>query len=123
MAPGGPPAALRRQHQPRGRRAAAGGCGAVPDGDGPAVRRRLRPRLAAPQWPVLAVLGEQINAVRADLYADPGEKARILGMLSSVALRAKEAKDLDARLEAVERVLKLRRDAQEANQKRGRRGW
>jgi hypothetical protein len=61
--------------------------------------------------------------VRADLYADPGEKARILGMLSSVALRAKEAKDLDARLEAVERVLKLRRDAQEANQKRGRRGW
>ena len=72
---------------------------------------------------VLAVLGEQINAVRSDAFVDPEEKARTLGMLASVTLRAMEAKDLDARLEAVERVLKLRRDSQEANQKRGRRGW
>src|SRR5215207_9174159 len=70
---------------------------------------------------VLAVIGEQVNAVRADPLADPGEKARTLGMLSSVALRAMEAKDLAARLEAVERVLKLRKDAQEtANNKRRR---
>jgi hypothetical protein len=60
---------------------------------------------------VLAVLAEQINAVRADALADPTEKARTLGFLAGVALRAMEAKDLDARLEAVERVLKLRREA------------
>jgi hypothetical protein len=68
---------------------------------------------------VLAVLGEQINAVRADPFADPSEKAGTLGMLSSVALRAFEARDLAARLEAVERVLKLRKnDADEAGKKR-----
>jgi hypothetical protein len=69
---------------------------------------------------VLAVLAEQVNAVRADVYADPAEKARTLGFLASVALRAIEAKDLAARLEAVERVLKLRRDAQEDALKRRR---
>ena len=72
---------------------------------------------------VLAVLGEQINAVRADAFAEPQERARTLGMLSSVALRAMEAKDLAARLEAVERVLKLRKDAQADSQKKGRRGY
>jgi hypothetical protein len=72
---------------------------------------------------VLAVLGEQINAVRADAFAEPQEKARTLGMLSSVALRAFEARDLAARLEAVERVLKLRKQSQEDGQKRGRRGY
>jgi len=72
---------------------------------------------------VLAVLGEQINAVRVDPFADPTEKARTLGMLSSVALRAMEAKDLAARLEAVERVLKLRKQSQADSQKKGRRGY
>ena len=72
---------------------------------------------------VLALIGEQVNAVRADAVTDPTEKARILGMLSSVALRAIEAKDLDARLEAVERVLKLRKDSAEESAKRGRRGY
>ena len=70
---------------------------------------------------VLAVLGEQINAVRADPFTEPQEKARTLGMLTSVALRAIEAKDLAARLEAVERVLKLRRTEQEDGKKR--KGW
>jgi hypothetical protein len=69
------------------------------------------------------VVGEQINAVRADACTDPTEKARILGMLSSVALRAIEAKDLDARLEAVERVLKLRKDSAEESAKRRKRGY
>jgi hypothetical protein len=72
---------------------------------------------------VLAVIREQVNAVRADVYAEPQEKARTLGMLSSVALRAMEAKDLAARLEAVERVLKLRKDEQADSQKKGRRGY
>jgi hypothetical protein len=61
---------------------------------------------------VLAVLAEQVNAVREDALADPVEKARTLGFLASVALRVMEARDLDARLEAVERVLKLRREAE-----------
>lgn len=70
---------------------------------------------------VLAVIEEQVNEVRADVLADPAEKARTLGILSSVALRAIEAKDLAARLEAVERVLKLRKDEQQASQNRRRR--
>jgi hypothetical protein len=57
---------------------------------------------------VLAVIGEQVNAVRGDAYADPAEKARTLGFLAGLALRAMETRDLVARLEAVERVLKLR---------------
>ena len=65
---------------------------------------------------VLAVLAEQVNAVRADPSADPTEKARTLGFLAGVALRAMEARDLDARLEAVERVLKLRRDHERRQQ-------
>ena len=59
---------------------------------------------------VLAVLAEQANAVRADPGADPLERARTLGFLAGVALRAMEARNLDARLAAVERVLKLRED-------------
>ena len=72
---------------------------------------------------VLAVIEEQVNAVRADPLADPAEKARTLGFLSSVALRAFEARDLDARLEAVERVLKLRKDSAEESAKRRKRGF
>ena len=72
---------------------------------------------------VLAVVAEQVNAVRADVYADPAEKARTLGFLSSIALRAFEARDVAARLEAVERVLKLRRNEQADSQRRGRRGY
>ena len=67
---------------------------------------------------VLAVLGEQINAVRADAAADPTEKARTLALLAGVALRAIEAKDVAARLEAVERVLKLRRDNERDEKRR-----
>jgi len=67
---------------------------------------------------VVAVIAEQVNTVRADPFADPSEKARTVGMLSGVALRAMEAKDLAARLEAVERVLKLRRNDQADAKKR-----
>ena len=70
---------------------------------------------------VVAVIAECVNAVRADPAGDPADKARTLGLLSSVALRAMEAKDLAARLEAVERVLKLRKDAQPPAPKK--RGW
>src|SRR4051812_32258052 len=66
---------------------------------------------------VLAAIEEQANAVRADPFADPGERARTLGFLASVALRAIEAKDQGARVEAITRVLKLRKDAQEDERK------
>jgi hypothetical protein len=62
---------------------------------------------------VLAVLGEEVNRVRSDLRLDPAERARTVGFLAGVALRAIEAKDLEARLHAVERVLKLRKDAEQ----------
>ena len=72
---------------------------------------------------VLALLAEQVNAVRADALADPAEKARTVGFLAGLALRAMEARDVVARLEAVERVLKLRKQHEQdaANwKKRGR---
>lgn len=70
---------------------------------------------------VLALLAEQANAVRQDQAIDPLERARTLGLLAGLALRAIEARDLDARLEAVERVLKLRqRDEREANRNKRR---
>src|SRR6478672_2696429 len=78
----------------------------------PAVFVAPEPLPVATPADVLAVIEEQINAVRADVFAEPQEKARTLGMLSSVALRCIEAKDLAARLEAVERVLKLRKQSE-----------
>lgn len=57
---------------------------------------------------LLAWLDEQMNAVRADPLIDANERARTLGFLSTVALRVMEAGETRARLEALERVLKLR---------------
>jgi hypothetical protein len=69
---------------------------------------------------VLALIAEQVSAVRADRTADPLDQARTLGFLATVALRTMEARDLAARLEAVERVLKLRRDEERETQKQQR---
>jgi hypothetical protein len=60
---------------------------------------------------VLALLEEQVTAVRAAPGAGPLEKARTVGFLARVALRAIEAGDMAVRLEAVEAVLKARREA------------
>jgi hypothetical protein len=62
-----------------------------------------------------------VNAVRADAGGDPNERARTVGFLAGLALRAMEGRDLAARLEAVERVLKLRK-AQERQDKKRRDG-
>jgi hypothetical protein len=59
---------------------------------------------------VLALLAEQFAAVRAEGEAGTLEKARTLGYLATVALRAIEAGDLAVRLEALEAVLKLRKE-------------
>ena len=66
---------------------------------------------------VLSVLAEQVQILRADALADPTDRARTLVALSAVALRAMEARDVLARLEAVERVLKLRQEEQKAIEK------
>ena len=58
---------------------------------------------------VLALLGEQVAAVRDDPEVGTLDRARCIGYLAAVTLKAIEAGDLAARLEAVESVLKARR--------------
>jgi hypothetical protein len=57
---------------------------------------------------VLEVLGEQINALRADSSLGTVERARTLGGLAGVTLRAVETANLEARLAALEAALNLR---------------
>jgi hypothetical protein len=81
------------------------------------LRRRLAPTEVVPldkPDDVLAVLAEQVQLVRSDAYAEPTDRARTLVSLSAIALRAMHERDVEARLEAVERVLKLRKDEQKA---------
>jgi hypothetical protein len=58
---------------------------------------------------VLALIEEQVGAIRGDDTLTTVERARTVGYLAGVALRAIEAGDLAARIEAVEAVLKARR--------------
>ena len=71
-----------------------------------AIRLPFRLKTAAD---VLALLEEQVGAVRGDDAAGALEKARTIGYLAGIALKAIEAGDLAARLEAVEATLKARR--------------
>jgi hypothetical protein len=57
---------------------------------------------------VVALLEGQVRAVRDDTALATCDRARTIGYLASVSLRAIEAGDLAARLEAVEAVLKAR---------------
>jgi hypothetical protein len=59
---------------------------------------------------VLDLLEEQVDAVVKDTESTALEKARCIGFLCGVTLRAIEAGDLAARLEAVETVLKARKN-------------
>ena len=54
------------------------------------------------------LLEEQIEAVRRDPVARPIEKARCVGSLVSVAMRALEQRDLTSRIEALEAILNQR---------------
>jgi hypothetical protein len=58
---------------------------------------------------VLALLEEQLGAVRGDDMLTTVERARTVGYLAGISLKAIEAGDLAARVEAVEAVLKGRR--------------
>lgn len=57
---------------------------------------------------VIDLLAEQVAAVRGDKKAGTLEKARTVGYLAAIALRAIEAGNLAARLEALEAILKIR---------------
>jgi hypothetical protein len=57
---------------------------------------------------VLALLEEQIHAIRVDEEASAVEKARTSGYLAGIALRAIETGNLAARIEMLEMVLKQR---------------
>jgi hypothetical protein len=57
---------------------------------------------------LVGLLEEQFDAVRTDPRAGTLEKARCIGSLVSVALRVLEQRDLTARVEALELVLKGR---------------
>jgi hypothetical protein len=67
---------------------------------------------------VVDLLAEQAEAVRRDPHADPLDRARTLGFVAALALRAMEAAEGRARLEALERALKLRTDERRAEAKR-----
>jgi hypothetical protein len=57
---------------------------------------------------ILDLLEEMTAAVWADPFARPAEKARVVGYLAGVALKAMEANNLAARVEMLEAVLKRR---------------
>src|SRR5205085_1420008 len=59
---------------------------------------------------VMALLEEQVEALRADGEAGALEKARTVGYLAGIALRAIETKNLAARIEMLEMVLKQRHE-------------
>lgn len=87
--------------------------------------RRLRPTNAMSASPdpqpvhlktvadVLALLEEQVEAVRGDDEAGPLQRARIVGYLAGIALRAIETGNLAVRIEMLEMVLKQRDGAAE----------
>src|SRR5919107_3699721 len=58
---------------------------------------------------VLALIEEQVNAVREEPEAGTLEKARAVGYLASIALKAVEVADLSGRVEALEQVLRRRK--------------
>ena len=57
---------------------------------------------------VLRLIEEQVQAVRMEKDADTLDKARCIGYLGGVALKAIEVGNLVARVESLEAVLKLR---------------
>lgn len=73
----------------------------------PAVDPEFRLRTAAD---VVTLLEEQVSQVRDDSEAGTLEKARAIGYLLTVSLKAIEAGNLAARIEELEAILKRRQD-------------
>lgn len=70
------------------------------------IKDEYRVRQAAD---VLAMLGEQLLAVQGDEELTTVERARTIAYVAGVALRAIEAADVAARIEALESILNQRR--------------
>ena len=81
----------------------AGECG-TPGGTLLPVEFRLQTA-----YDILMLLGDQVRAVRDDESLGVLERARCIGFLASVALRAVEAADMTARVEAIEAAMKVRK--------------
>ncbi|HEX8913563.1 MAG TPA: hypothetical protein VF796_14485 [Humisphaera sp.] len=67
---------------------------------------------------VVALLAEQAEAVRRDPRVPPAERAKVLALVAGLALRAMDAAGGAARVEALERALKVRADQQRAAERR-----
>ena len=93
-----------RNYQRDYRRLRRGGAGCTTPGTTP-VPLSFRLQTAAD---VLDLLEEQVEAVRQDPEAGTLEKARTIGFLAGISLKAIEAGNVAARLEALEAVLKKR---------------
>jgi hypothetical protein len=59
---------------------------------------------------VVALLHEQVQAARADASATPLERARVIGQLAGQARQAIETAVIEARLEALQAVLRARKE-------------
>ena len=71
---------------------------------------------------VLALLNEQLDTLRQDASLGSVERAKAVGSLAGIALRAIDAGDVAARVEALESILKSRpkeRDAASVAPQRG----
>jgi hypothetical protein len=67
---------------------------------------------------VRRVLAQEIEHVRTNPDLDPLRKAGLLAQLARVALRAIELSTLEARVEAVEAALRLRKDSRPSKEER-----
>src|SRR4051812_11138013 len=94
-----------RDYQREYRRLRRGGDGCTTPGTTP-VPLPFRLQTAAD---VLELLEEQVKAVRADKEAGTLEKARTIGYLAGMTLKAIDAGNLAARIEMLEAVLKQRK--------------
>jgi hypothetical protein len=72
--------------------------------------RRVPPRPLQSAQDVVALLHEQVEAVRAAPWTDPLDRARAIAYLAGVARKAIEAGILAARVEMLETVLNQRKD-------------
>lgn len=59
---------------------------------------------------VLDLLEEQINSVRSDPWLHPAAKAQLIGRLAGQVIKTLEVTQLADRVEALEAVLKLRKE-------------
>lgn len=110
-----PDARNRNQRERRAEKRDRLGAENPPGGDGPdapgaptAEPEPVAPIAIRTAADVLAAIEEAVNMVRADRRAGPQVKARSIGYLAAVAMKALEARDVAARLEAIEKVLKAR---------------